>query len=212
MTTTLYDSTTATDIPADAPAVAGYIDGAFANLAEVANLHPNKPLISITVTGIGGVRVADVESGDLTPMEGAEWAKSEIAAGRRPTLYYARSTGQQIALCLNGAGVDPLAVDYWVADWTGSAHLITGSAATQYADPATSGGHFDLSEALDSWLSPIPPDPPDHLSEGETMTSWQDGGQNHVVGMVNGKVYHWWQPLGGNPTGPTWNVEELPTP
>lgn len=215
MTVTLYDSTTVADIPVDAPAVAGYVDGAYRNLAELTARFPDRPVISITVTGIGGVRVADVETGDLTPMQGAEWAKSEIAAGRRPTLYYARSTGQAIAACLNGALVDPFAVDYWVADWTGTPHLVNGSVATQYADPTTSGGHFDLSEALETWLRP---EPPQHLTEGTDMAHWQAGGQDHVSGIIGDKAYHWWQQTPGTapPDAPAdyyhWNVELLPLP
>jgi hypothetical protein len=57
--------------------------------------------------------------------------------------------------------------------------------------------------------APTPPSP----QEAEEMTSWQEGGQNHIAGEVNNKAYHWWQAIGGNPAGePTWHVEILPTP
>lgn len=219
MTITLYDSTNVADIPETAEAVAGYVDGQYRNLAELTARFPDKPVISITVTGIGGVRVADVETGDLTPMQGAEWAKAEIAAGRRPTLYYARATGQAIAACLNGALVDPFAVDYWVADWTGDPHLIKGSVATQYADPTTSGGHYDLSLAEESWIKPAT-EPPNNLTEGEDMTQYEQGGQTHVVVYEanRNRTVHYWQASPGTapPGAPAdfyaWHSEALPEP
>jgi lysozyme len=56
-----------------------------------------------------------------------------------------------------------------------------------------------------------PPDPTPGPEEATDVTSWQAGGQNHIAGVVNGVAYHWWQEIGGNPTGPKWSVEQLPT-
>lgn len=169
MTVTLYDSTTAADIPADAPAVAGYVDGAFANYHELLAAHPGKPVVGITVLGsfLPGTRVADVESGDLTPVSGAAWCRQMLTVGKRPTLYYSRTLGAAVRDALVADGLNPADVDYWPADWTGGPHLLPGSVATQYANPATSGGHYDLSVATEAWLAgsiapgptPIPPGP-----------------------------------------------------
>lgn len=154
--TTLYDSTVAADIPASAPAVAGYMDGAYDNYAELVKIHPGKPVVGITVLGgfLPGTRVADVETGDLTPASGASWARAMLQVRRRPTLYYAKSSGPAVAAALAAEGISTASVDFWVADWTGSPHMVPGSVATQWADPATSGGHYDLSEAADAWLAP----------------------------------------------------------
>lgn len=57
------------------------------------------------------------------------------------------------------------------------------------------------------------PQPP---TQGEEeMTSWQENGQNHVAGVVNGKAYHWWQwiaPDAAKGEDFTWHPELLPTP
>jgi GH25 family lysozyme M1 (1,4-beta-N-acetylmuramidase) len=52
-----------------------------------------------------------------------------------------------------------------------------------------------------------PPTP----QEAENVTYWEDSGQRHLAGTVNGKAYHWWQDITGPPTR-GWNVETLPTP
>lgn len=169
MTVTLYDSTDVAAIPADAPAVAGYMDGAYANYPELVAAHPGKPVVGITVLGgfLAGTRVADVENGDLTPVTGASWARQMLMVGRRPTLYYSASLGAAVRDALVAEGINAgRDVDYWPADWTGVPHLMAGSVATQYANPDTSGGHYDLSVATEAWLAgsispgPVPPPAP----------------------------------------------------
>lgn len=180
MTTTLYDSTEPLAIPGGAPAVAGYIDGSYADWAILTTDFAGRPVVSITTTGMLGARVADVENGDLTPNSGAAWARSEIAANRRPTLYCNRSTWPDVIAALHALGVALSAVDFWVADWTGYAHQLAGAVATQYASPSTdSGGDYDLSVANNVWLAPSivqPPPPPPMLSY-----KMGDGTMMHVV-------------------------------
>lgn len=155
MTTVLYDSTTAADIPTTATAAAGYVDGNFAWSLSDWRRFPDVPHITITIAGQGGARVLDWESGNPNP---SSWAAAEIKAGRRPTIYTSKANVAAVAAAIAPLrfGVD---VDLWDADWTGVAHLNPGSVATQYADPVTSGGHYDLSLAADTWLTPPPPIP-----------------------------------------------------
>jgi hypothetical protein len=127
--TTCYDSTSPDQIPADAPIVAGYIDGLYAWSAAQWARFPGQH-VTITVFGAAGARVADVERGDLTPAQGADWARREIAAGRRPTIYSDRSTWPEVIKLL---GSQALQVDWWAADPTGTSHLVPGSVCTQYA-------------------------------------------------------------------------------
>jgi hypothetical protein len=53
-------------------------------------------------------------------------------------------------------------------------------------------------------------------TEGENMTHWQAGGQDHVTGVIGSVAYHWWQNSAGTapPNAPAdyyaWHVEQLP--
>lgn len=51
-------------------------------------------------------------------------------------------------------------------------------------------------------------------AEGDTVTHWQAGGQDHIAGVIGTTPYHWWQqtPTGdpAHPADPTWHVEQLP--
>lgn len=157
--TTMYDSETPAAIPPGAEIVAAYVDGQWPDFDQLVALHPDAKHVSITVEGAAGAMVGDLEVPNFhsTTMEqcadnGARWAKSEITAGRRPTLYYSRANAGIVATALSANGVAAADVDFWVADWTGQPHLIAGTVATQYASPGTgSGGNYDLSETNGVW-------------------------------------------------------------
>ena len=160
---TMWDSTTAADIPQAVPIVAGYIDGNYAWSAADWARFPGAVKVTITVTGLPGAKVADVEWSDLDPVSGARWASLEVRAGRRPTLYCNTSAVGALRLALAPysltLGTD---VDWWAADWTGAVHEVAGAAATQYADPPSSGGHYDLSVTNGVWpgtMAPVPAHP-----------------------------------------------------
>lgn len=160
---TLYDAVDVAAIPKDAQIVAGYVDGNWPTFDELVAALPDAQHVSITVTGKPGAMVADCETGDLSPRTAAGWAKSEIAAGRRPCIYYSRSAAGEVSAALQNDGIALGEVDYWVADWTGAAHVVPGSVATQWADPPKSGGNYDISETVDTWpivTVPVPPSAP----------------------------------------------------
>lgn len=143
----MLDSVNPYSIPANAPIVAGYVDGLYTwSPAGWARFSGQR--VSITVKGAAGARVADVEGGDLTPSEGRLWAAQEVAAGRRPTLYVSRSEWPEVA------GI--AGCDYWIADWTGKQHLVPGSVATQWSP----GGPYDTSETDGVWPATVAPTPP----------------------------------------------------
>ena len=160
--TTCYDSTTPSQIPTSAPIVAGYIDGLYkwsaADWARFPGQH-----VTISVFGAAGAQVADVERGDLTPQQGANWARAEIAAGRRPTIYSDKSTWPTVVQML---GADARLVDWWAADPTGTPHLVPGSVCTQYAWNSlgqTNGANVDVSVTNGTWpgiFVPVTPKTP----------------------------------------------------
>lgn len=167
---TMHDSVTARDIPSDAEMVAGYIDGKYAwSAADWARFpHAAKVRIAVRASTNDG-DVLDVEPGDATPAQAAGWIRMRQAAGYfRPTIYTLFSWVDQVHVACKG-----LDYDLWVAHYTGKPHNEAGAVATQYADPATSGGHFDLSLVVDDgWphrTAPHPPNPPHPPEEDDDM-------------------------------------------
>ena len=160
---TLYDSTNASDIPTTAEVVGGYVDGAYKWTWADWGRFPNAQLVSIAVfASTNNGFVLDVEDGCSTPAQAPAWAKMRRAAGiQNVTIYCSRSIMGDVASAFTAQGEpQPL---YWIADWTGSPHLVPGSVATQYADPPSSGGHYDLSLTNGSWPIVSPPVPPKPL-------------------------------------------------
>lgn len=154
---TMYDAVNAAGLPDGVVLAAGYVDGAWPSAQAIAARFPSAYVVGITVTGRANTRVADCETGDLTPQSAARWALDELAAGRRPTIYVSRIEWDLVKAALGARWAE---VDYWVADWTGSLHALPGAAAVQYASPSTgSGGPWDLSVTSLSWPVATPPAP-----------------------------------------------------
>lgn len=154
----MYDSTTAADIPANAQIVAGYVDGAFAWSDADKARFPK--FISISVNGGSMADFWDCELGDLNAGQAAAMIQTYPGTG----VYCSLDTAPQVISACHWAGLDGQYV-LWIADWTGQAHIPSVSAvingqtiipevvACQYANPATSGGHYDLSIVTPAFLA-----------------------------------------------------------
>lgn len=161
--TTMYDAVEWDAIPTDAEAVLGYINGAFAWPAEAWARFPAALHVRCQIF-IPGVELID--DGDVLDIEGPD---ANTPAGRAAAVAWARMRPGK-PIYTSAAMVDTLAgairdaglevPRFGVADWTGRRHLVEGSAFTQYANPQTSGGNYDLSELAPDWPgSPAPPAP-----------------------------------------------------
>jgi hypothetical protein len=173
---TMDDSVTVGDIPRGAHWVAGYIDGTYANVAELRRRFPKAHLKTITTRGTAGADVCDRETGDLTAAEAANWAKGELRAGRYPVIYCNLAALREVIDACARAGIERNAYGLWLAHWTGRAHICSVGClkpygigvpprivGTQYANPTTSGGHYDLSLIKTPWEPNHPrPRPPGH--------------------------------------------------
>ncbi|HEV2452154.1 MAG TPA: hypothetical protein VGS62_09520, partial [Streptosporangiaceae bacterium] len=146
---TMYDSVTWEAIPANAEVVAGYVDGDFAWPPAAWERWPGADKVLITVSGSLTGNVADVEAGDMTPAQAAEWIRAKHSAGMRGvTIYCSRSDLGAVRTACKGQ-----AYYIWVADWTNSPHEIAGTVATQYQNVGTS---YDLSMVYSQeWLDAI---------------------------------------------------------
>ena len=152
----MYDSITAADIPANAVMVAGYIDGNWAWAPQDWNRWPESTVkLRITVSAaVNDGHILDVEQGDATPDQCPGWIKMRQAAGlARPTIYCSKSVVPSVQAACKG-----LTYDIWDADYTQGykPRVDAGCVATQFIDPPASGGHYDLSQVLDTWYPSTP--------------------------------------------------------
>lgn len=156
----MYDSITATDIPTDAEMVAGYLaPSRFAWSNADWGRFPHAVKVQIAVrSNVNAGHVLDVETGDATPVQAVAWVQMRRKAGADPTVYCSLSQYPAVVAAFVAARVEP--PHYWVAHYDGVSQLPAGMVAKQYANPSTSGGHFDLSVVADHWPgvdpSPVP--------------------------------------------------------
>lgn len=152
----------------DAQLIAGYLNGDFAWTSAEFNLFPRSVHVTITITASANEGdVLDVESGDATPGQAAEWIEKRKASGYyRPTIYCNLSTLPSLR---EATGDLILGEDWdcWVADFTNEPHQVTAPGTPKASCAATqfeSTDAFDLSSVFDDdWphrTAPAKPKPP----------------------------------------------------
>lgn len=132
----LYDSTTTSNLPSD-KANAVYADGAYAaSPTEV----PSHTRLWIDVnTSDPRAAVLDVEPGDATPSQAGQWAAEHDKVSSQPAIVYTMLSDWAAVKAAVPAGTP---VQFWIADPTGTPHLVPGSSATQWYW----GSSVDISE------------------------------------------------------------------
>jgi hypothetical protein len=130
----MYDSVTPAAIPGG-KAIATYADGPYA--ATPAQLTGRGPVTWIDTNGTdpAGATVLDVEPGDATPQMAATWTARHLDAHPHGTavIYTMLSDwpATKTAIATLPAWQQHN-VRYWIADPTGTPHLVPGSSATQW--------------------------------------------------------------------------------
>lgn len=134
------------------PLVAGYVDGPRSQWPAAGwARHAGSILVRIAVfASTNAGTVLDVETGDATPAQAPGWVQRRRTAGVDPSVYCSISLWPAVRAAFHAANVaEP---HYWVAGYPGGGAVIpAGAIAHQYADPATSGGQWDLSVVADYW-------------------------------------------------------------
>lgn len=149
---TMHDSTNPFDIPADAVAVAGYVDGIYAWPASGWARFPNAHKVRIAVSAATvGADAYDVETGDLTPPQCPVVSQRERAAKRDPVMYVNRTNWPAVIACYTAARV--ALPRFWVATLDCVESMVPGAVATQWAGERCAGGHFDLSLVDPAWFA-----------------------------------------------------------
>ncbi len=147
---TIYDSTTPTAIPSGQQ-VATYSDGPFqATSASVAD-RGNVLWIDTNATDTHADAL-DVEPGDATPAQAATWVSAKLSADPTSTaiVYTFQSDWSQVQGNINALPSWMHShVKYWIADPTGTPHMVPGASATQWYW----GSSYDISMAQPGFFS-----------------------------------------------------------
>lgn len=81
MTNVMYDSVDVAALPGNGDIYAGYVNGLYANVAAIVGRFPDKPVLTIDVTGSGHAQALDVETGDATVRDIDPWLANHAIKG-----------------------------------------------------------------------------------------------------------------------------------
>lgn len=189
MTITMYDSIDPMQIPLDAQAVAGYINGSWPTFSQLAARFPKAILLSITVTGdtAAHAMAVDDEPGDVSTAGAVAWLRAAAARGTwRPCAYASASAMGGLMAAMQAAGLNLSDFRLWSAHYTGTAHICGPHSCglvsrdmdgTQWTDRAL-GRNLDESLLADDffpWYTRVMTDIPTVKtgSTGQAVKNWQ---------------------------------------
>lgn len=195
--TQMMDSTNPLSIPTDCPVVGGYDDGRFAWSVAGWNRFPFSKLVHITAIPKNNLytsQVCDCESGDFTPIQAAQWARSKLAGGHgRPTIYCSTSLFSQVQQALQGVGLNiPGDVDWWEADYNNNPAISSNSVAHQYQGsvPSPIGvGVVDMTNTNGIWPGSPTVSPGPNLTGEEVVDFTPSGNGYWVCNTTNGAIF-----------------------
>lgn len=143
---TMYDSVNVTQIPLDAEAVAGYVNGIWPTFSKLKAGFPRAHKLSVAVAAQYDADCLDVERGDALVADAPEWVQRQIARKvHRPVVYTSVSQARTLLDMLRARGIARDQIRLWTAHYTHKPHRctavcgfgFTGEAdATQYSDHA----------------------------------------------------------------------------
>lgn len=149
----MFDDVDVHLMPANAYAYAGYLDGSYANFAQVKAAHPDAHLVGIAVRALDDGDVLDVEPGDASIPQAPDWVKRQHARGiTRPIVYVSAANAQGMIETLTAAGVGRPSYRLWLAHYGAGQHNC-GPSSCGY--PQADGTQFTskaFGESLDESL------------------------------------------------------------
>jgi peptidoglycan hydrolase-like protein with peptidoglycan-binding domain len=159
----MFDDVDVNLLPANGYAYAGYLDGNYANFAQVKAAHPQAHLVGIVTRASDDGDALDVEPGDATIVQAHAWVGRQQARGAaRPIVYVSAGNAQQLIDTLAGAGISRPAYRLWSAHYGFGQHTCGPQTckypqadATQFTSKAL-GESLDESEIADDFFGPQP--------------------------------------------------------
>lgn len=203
MSRVMYDSVTVDQIPSDATAVAGYVDGNYRTFPALRRGWRKANKLSITVNSLQNAACLDVETGDAPVSQVIGWVRRQRqqTLNGRPVIYASRDTMPQVLDALRRAGIGRRDVRLWSAHYGIGPHVCSavscGAAftadATQWTDKAL-GRNLDESLLADDFFPAKParkrklPAKPHPKVTAATVTAAVTGavlGALHAAGIVH---------------------------
>jgi hypothetical protein len=151
----MYDSVDLDQIPADAPAVAGYVAGRFHTFPELVQRFPHAERLSIAVASTQDADCLDIEPGDSRPELAPAWVKRQHARGvKRPVVYASQSDMTAVVAALTKAGITRDTYRIWSAHFLLRPHICSPAAcgARGFTADATQWTNRALGRNLDQSL------------------------------------------------------------
>jgi hypothetical protein len=141
----IYDSVTPAAIPASQGTVATYADGPHS--VPASQVTGRKSVLWISITGQDyAASVVDVEPGNASPAAAGSWAWHRLSANRHAIARIYTMINEWPAVQSAVASFPAQMrsrIHWWIADPTGTPHLVPGSDATQWYW----GSHYDITTA-----------------------------------------------------------------
>ncbi len=171
----MFDDVDVNLLPAGAYAYAGYLDGRYANFAQVKAAHPQAHLVGIAVRAGDDGDALDVEPGDATISQAPDWVKRQHARGfARPIVYISAANGKLMVDTLTAARIPRPAYRLWLAHYGFGQHICAPNTcgyaqadATQFTSKAL-GRSLDQSLLADDFFGTPPLTFP--VKQGDTGT------------------------------------------
>lgn len=121
---TMYDSIDISQVPGDAEAVAGYVNGHWPTYSSLAGAFPRALRLSIAVSADADADCLDVEAGNATIAQVPGWLARQAARGVwRPCVYASASVMGGVLGAVQVAGRSLSAYRYWSAHYGAGEHI-----------------------------------------------------------------------------------------
>jgi Putative peptidoglycan binding domain len=166
---TMFDDVNVSLLPASATAVAGYVDGRFANIGQIRAKFPHAEILDIAVFASDDATCLDVEPTDATIAQIFGWFKRQQARKVwRPVIYSSVSNINSIVPTMTANGFARTVYRLWSAHYTFQPHICGPNTcnltrwpcdATQWTNRAL-GRSLDQSQCVSSFFGTTPPPPP----------------------------------------------------
>lgn len=143
----MFDSIIPTVMPANAQAVAGYVNGNWPTFSRLSTLFPRAHRVSIDVSGAHPeADCLDVERGDATVAQAPGWYRAHTKVRKsNPIFYTSVSQAPGLVATLTGAGIPRSAYRLWTAHYNFKQHLCSSSCGygNIHADATQFHDHYD---------------------------------------------------------------------